>query len=185
VTEGPKAQVKPLDDLLALEDFLSLRVSILAKLLERRLARLLGEHCGLAVTEYRVLAVVAMRPRATVRDIAARTFVDKAQVSRVATVLEKQDLIRRSTSGTDRRSPEFTVTPSGRALMNRIVPLCTQRERDLNDHLGAESAMALAAAVQSLTGMLTAAARESGTGPAATRRRRAIGTERITRPQTR
>ena len=169
------------DDLLVLEDFLSLQVCILAKLLERRLARLLGEHFGLAVAEYRVLAQVAMRPRSTVRAIAARTFVDKAQVSRVVAILEKQDLVRRSTDLADRRSPEFSATPSGRALMNRVVPLCTQQERDLHGHLGAEPAEALAASVQSLIGLLTGLAHEPEPLRGSLQRRRAARAAR-TRP---
>jgi DNA-binding MarR family transcriptional regulator len=171
--------------MLVLESFISFRVTILAKLLERRLARVLGEQFGLAVAEYRVLAQITMRPRSTVRAIAARTFVDKAQVSRVVAVLEEQDLVKRSTHSADRRSPEFTATTSGRALMTRIVPLRQQQERELGEHLGAESAAALAGSVQSLIALLTDPDREPEPEPTAMQRRRAIRTERVLRSQQR
>jgi DNA-binding MarR family transcriptional regulator len=164
-----------------LENFLSFRVTILAKLLDRRLARMLSERFGLAVAEYRVLAQVAMRPGSTVRAIAARTFVDKAQVSRVVAALEEQDLIKRATRSNDRRSPEFTVTPSGRALVNRIVPLRRQQEHEIGEHLGAAAAEQLAGSVQQLIGLLTEPPREADPEPTAMQRRREIRTERVVR----
>src|SRR5258708_872247 len=116
------------EDILQWETFFSFRVSIVAKLLDRRLARLVGDQFGLAVAEYRVLAQITMWPKSTVRAISARTFVDKAQVSRAVAVLEQQDLIARATPSSDRRSPVFTATRGGRALMNRIVPLRQAQE---------------------------------------------------------
>jgi DNA-binding MarR family transcriptional regulator len=184
VEDGPKPRTRP-DDVLLLESFLSFRVSILAKLLERRLARMLSERFGLAVAEYRVLAQVAMRPGSTVRAISARTFVDKAQVSRVVAALEEQDLVKRSTRDNDRRSPEFTITPSGRALINRIVPLRLQQEQDIGEHLGAVASEQLAGAVQSLIGMLSEPGRETEPESTAMQRRKAIRTERMVRSRAR
>lgn len=182
--EGPKPRTRP-DDVLSLESFLSFRVTILSKLLERRLARMLSETFGLAVAEYRVLAQVAMRPGSTVRAISARTYVDKAQVSRVVAALEEQDLVRRATRDNDRRSPEFTVTPSGRALINRIFPLRRQQEQDIGEHLGEVAAEQLAGSVQSLIGMLSEPGREAEPESTAMQRRKAIRTERMVRSRAR
>jgi DNA-binding MarR family transcriptional regulator len=168
-----------------LESFLSFRVTILAKLLERRLARMLGERFGLAVAEYRVLLQVAVRPGSTVRAIAARTFVDKAQVSRVVAALEEQDLIKRETRHNDRRSPEFTVTPAGRALIVRIAPVRRQQEQELADHLGAAGAEQLAMTIHSLIEMLSEPGEPLVPVPTAMQRRRAIRTERMVRSQAR
>jgi DNA-binding MarR family transcriptional regulator len=188
VTEYPRPRTRPgtvIDDILVMESFLSFRVSVLAKLLERRMARMLGEQFGLAVAEYRVLAQITVRPRSTVRVIAARTFVDKAQVSRAVSMLEEQDLIKRSTCGADRRSPEFTVTTAGRTLMNRIVPLRRQQEHELGEHLGEKAAEQLAGSVQSLIGMLAEPAREPDPESTSMQRRRAIRTERVLRSRAR
>jgi DNA-binding MarR family transcriptional regulator len=170
-----------------LESFLSFRVTILAKLLERRLARMLSERFGLAVAEYRVLLQVALRPGSTVRAISARTFVDKAQVSRVVAALEEQDLIKRSTRDNDRRSPEFTVTPSGRSLITRIAPVRRQQEQEIGDHLGAVGAEQLATTIQSLIELLSGPGREAehAPEPTAMQRRRAIRTERMVRSRAR
>jgi DNA-binding MarR family transcriptional regulator len=188
VDEVPKPRTRlrtGTDEVLVLESFLSFQVTILSKLLERRLARMLSERFGLAVAEYRVLAQVTMRPGCTVRAIAARTYVDKAQVSRVVAALEEQGLVTRSTRSNDRRSPEFTATPAGRSLIGSIVPLRRQQEHDLCEHLGAQDFEQLAVAVRSLIGLLSEPSREAEPEPTAMQRRRAIRTERVVRSRAR
>jgi DNA-binding MarR family transcriptional regulator len=122
--------------MLALETSISVQASVLAKLLDRRLARLVVERFGLTVAEYRVLAQVMLYPRSTVRAIAERSFVDKAQVSRAAAALEGEAYITRDMLDHDRRSPVFTVTRTGKALLNRIIPLREAQERDIEAELG-------------------------------------------------
>jgi DNA-binding MarR family transcriptional regulator len=117
--------------MLALENSVSFQVSVLAKLLDRRLARLVVDRFDLTVAEYRVLAQVMLYPRSTVRAIAERTYVDKAQVSRAAAALEAEAFITRDMLDHDRRSPVFTVTRTGRALLNRLIPLRQAQEAEL------------------------------------------------------
>ncbi len=149
--EAPAARrAQPIDDIMQLESFISFRISVLAKLLDRRLARLVGDQFGLALAEYRVLAQVAMRPRSTVRAIAAATYVDKAQVSRSVAALEERGLIARAMSDTDRRSPEFTATRAGKALMNKIIPLRQAQERQIASRLGRSDLNALTSALTTL-----------------------------------
>jgi len=168
-----------------LEPSFSFRVSILAKLLDRRLGRLAGEQFGLALAEYRVLAQVAQSPKSTVRAVAAHTFIDKAQVSRAMAVLAEQKLVARSLSGPDRRSPEFTATRSGRALMNRIIPLRQAQERELSQHLtqqpGRIELATLTRSVQALIDHLGEPVADVGAEPSASQRRGAIRAERVRR----
>jgi DNA-binding MarR family transcriptional regulator len=117
--------------MLALESSISFQVSVLAKLLDRRLAHLVVDRFGLTVAEYRVLAQVMLYPQSTVRAIAERTYVDKAQVSRAAAALEAGEYVTRTMLDHDRRSPVFTITRTGRALLNRIVPLRQTQEQDI------------------------------------------------------
>jgi DNA-binding MarR family transcriptional regulator len=146
---------RPIDDVERLDSYFSARVSILAKLLDRRLARLVGERFGLALAEYRVLAQITSHPGSTVRAVAARTLVDKAQVSRAVAVLEEQGLVSRTMSDTDRRSPEFAPTRSGRAMMNRIIPLRQAQERELAARLTPAGLGALSDRLQALIDDLT------------------------------
>ena len=114
-----------------LENSVSFQVSVLAKLLDRRLARLVMDRFDLTVAEYRVLAQIMLYPGSTVRAIAERTYVDKAQVSRAAAALEAEAYITRDMLDHDRRSPVFTVTRTGRALLNRLIPLRQAQEAEL------------------------------------------------------
>jgi DNA-binding MarR family transcriptional regulator len=157
-----------------LEQLLSSRVSILSKLLDRRLARLVGDQLGLAAAEYQVLAQIIMHPRSTIRAIAARTYVDKAQVSRAVAVLEDQGLIERSVVSADRRSPVSTTTPDGRELAGEILPLRRQHEDDLVASLdGAELATVLAA-LDKLIARVAPPPPGRPAEPAAAQRRRSI-----------
>jgi DNA-binding MarR family transcriptional regulator len=155
------------DSLLALEDSLSVRISVVAKLLDRRLARLVVDRFGLAVAEYRVLSQVALYPRSTVRLISERTFVDKAQVSRAVAALETSGLLMRALPQADRRSPVFTATKSGRTLLKKIVPLRQAQEQELANCLNGG-----AATVEAALGQLIEALADTGdASPASSQRR--------------
>lgn len=153
------------DSLLALEDSLSVRISVVAKLLDRRLARLVVDRFGLAVAEYRVLSQVALYPRSTVRLISERTFVDKAQVSRAVAALETSGLLMRALPQADRRSPVFTATKSGRTLLKKIVPLRQAQERELANCLNGE-----AGTVEAALGQLIEALADTGDAASTQRR---------------
>lgn len=153
---GVRRKAPPVDDsVLALEQLISFRLSLLAKLTERRLARLVGAF-DLAVAEYRVLAQIVMRPSSTVRDIAARTLVDKAQVSRSVAALEERALVTRSMLSNDRRSPMLTATRSGRALLRKIAPLRHADEAQLLAEMPAATVAALRESLTQLFDRLSA-----------------------------
>src|SRR5215475_4294870 len=126
--QRPRRPVLTVEGMLALESSVSFQVSVLAKLLDRRLARLVVDRFGLTVAEYRVLAQVMLYPRSTVRAIAERTYVDKAQVSRAAAALEASGYVTRHLLDHDRRSPVFSITRTGRTLLNRIIPVREAQE---------------------------------------------------------
>jgi DNA-binding MarR family transcriptional regulator len=136
------------------ETSLSFHVSMLAKLIDRQLARL-ADRFGLSVAEYRVLTQVLLHPQSTVRAIADRTFVDKAQVSRAAAALEEAKLITRSILAHDRRSPVFTVTRAGRTLLNRIVPVREIQEQSIVGELGDAELARLSNTLQAIIGRLS------------------------------
>lgn len=185
-TNVPAARRAPAaEDILELETFFSFRVSIVAKLLDRRLSHLVGDRFGLAVAEYRVLAQITMYPKSTVRAISGRTFVDKAQVSRAVAVLEQQDLIARATPSNDRRSPVFTATRGGRALMNRIIPLRQAQERELVAHLGKGRADAITESLKVLMDWLAEPMPDTDVEPTANQRRQAIRNDRMARSKAR
>ena len=133
-----------------LEELLSYQLCILAKLIERTSASELDKAYALGVAEWRVLAQLSVRSPSTVRWIAARMRVDRAEVSRAAAGLIRRRLARREADPRDARSVLFSVTESGRALYRAIMPLRVALHERLLAALTPAEAAVLTAAVGKL-----------------------------------
>jgi DNA-binding MarR family transcriptional regulator len=182
--QRPRRPAPTVDGIRAVETSLSFQVSVLAKLIDRQLARL-ADRFGLSVAEYQVLMQVMLHPQSTVRAIADRTFVDKAQVSRAAAALEEASLVTRSVLAHDRRSPVFTVTRSGRALVNRIVPVRELHEQGIVGSLGAAELARLGNTLQAIIGRLSQPpAAVSASRPPRPRQGQGRTIARVPRPRT-
>jgi DNA-binding MarR family transcriptional regulator len=76
-------------------------------------------------------------------EIAARTAMDKVQVSRALARLGARRLVARRADGEDRRRAALELTAAGRAVHDGIVPLARAKEAELLAVLGAEERMQL------------------------------------------
>jgi DNA-binding MarR family transcriptional regulator len=133
-----------------LEELLSYQICILAKLIERTSASELDKAYELGVAEWRVLAQLSVHSPSTVRWIAARMRVDRAEVSRAAAGLIARKLARREADPTDARSALFSVSESGRALYRAIMPLRMALHERLLSALTPDEARTLTQAVAKL-----------------------------------
>lgn len=105
-----------------IEGFLTYQVSILAKLIDRRTIRLLSENFGLKLAEWRVLAQLSNQSPNTVRSLAQRMRMDRADVSRAAAALIARGYVERRQDEADARSALFLVTPAGLARYQEVLP---------------------------------------------------------------
>lgn len=128
---------------LDLAGFLPYRLSILQLAVSRSLAQIYGRRFALSRHEWRALAVLAQESPLTSAEVAARTSMDKVQVSRAIAKLIAAGRVARGTDPRDRRRGPLTPTPEGRAVYRRIVPLVKARERDLTSALTPAEARAL------------------------------------------
>src|SRR5215467_8668313 len=94
---SPQQVDQAADGAFALERFLPYRLSVLANLASRALARLYGERFGLSVAEWRVIAHLARAAPASANEVAARAAMDKVQVSRAVARLTAKELVERAT----------------------------------------------------------------------------------------
>ncbi len=93
-----------------------------------RLARRLRvERLGLGGTETAIsdiqlaaLAALDRHEAMTPGELAEHEKVQPPSMTRVIAVLEERNLVRRAPHATDRRQVVLTVTPEGRALVNRV-----------------------------------------------------------------
>lgn len=123
------------DQRLDLRSFLPYRLSILQLAVSRSLARIYATQFNLSRYEWRALAVLAQEAPLTAVALAERTSMDKVQVSRAVARLIAAGRVARETDPKDRRRAPLRLTPAGRALYRRIVPLAKARERQLTSAL--------------------------------------------------
>jgi DNA-binding MarR family transcriptional regulator len=123
------------------------------------LSRVLGQHTLLYVerefelnlAEYRVLTVLEDRDKPSIRDIAAYTQMDKAQVTRALAALMARGLITQIVDRVDRRLRVVDMTSAGRAILANSLPFMAARQRRLERCLSAAELRVLWNALSALS----------------------------------
>jgi MarR family transcriptional regulator, transcriptional regulator for hemolysin len=78
---------------------------------------------GLDYPRWRVLAVLQEHPGATMGQLADLTSVDRTTLTRTLGLMEEARLVARQERESDRRSLVISLTPKGRRMFARILPL--------------------------------------------------------------
>ncbi len=118
-------------EIIDLPNFLPYRLAVATDAVSGHLARRYREEFDLSIPEWRVMAVLARYPGISAGEVAARSAMDKVQVSRaVAQLLGRGHLDRRA-DRSDRRRTVLTLSDSGAAIYRRIVPMARAYEHDL------------------------------------------------------
>lgn len=99
-----------------IETFFPYRLAIAAEAFSRQLFRVYGREFGLSREEWRLLFLLEDAGTLDSLQLAARTSLDKVQVSRAAARLDEKGLITRAIRDEDRRLRNFAITDAGRAL---------------------------------------------------------------------
>jgi len=123
---------------LALEDFLPYRLSILSNAIGRALARMYERRFGLTVGEWRVIANLARFGPLSANGVCDRSNMDKVQVSRAVAKAVDGGLIHRTVDPNDRRRSVLTLTDKGRELHDRVMPLANDFHNQLRSALTQE-----------------------------------------------
>ena len=123
---------------LELERFLPYQLSVLANTISQAIAREYAERFGLAVTEWRVLAVLGRYAGLSAVEVAERTAMDKVAVSRAVNSLLKAGRLKRDLHADDRRRSVLALTAKGRRVYDEVAPMALRYERELLGVLSAE-----------------------------------------------
>ena len=118
-----------------IKDFLTFRINLLYRLLDRQLKKMLAQHHELSIAEWRVLGQLATNSPATVRGIAARTYMAKSQISRAAAALVRSGYAIRSKDSDDERSAVFAMTKKGKKKYEIVMRMNRERQRRLLSQL--------------------------------------------------
>jgi len=105
---------------------------------------------GLNLAEYRALSVLSECPSASIREIAAGTQLDKAQVIRAVGSLTRRGLAIQSIDRRDRRLRVVKLTSAGRALVARSLPFAVERQERMDRALAPGELRALWRALAAL-----------------------------------
>lgn len=113
---------------LLLDHFIPYRLSVLTNQVSTAFARHYSERFGLSIPEWRVMAVLGETPGLSAREVAARTAMDKVQVSRAVASLVEARRIARTPDDDDGRVGHLKLTRAGQAVYEQIVPLAHELE---------------------------------------------------------
>jgi DNA-binding MarR family transcriptional regulator len=124
---------------LELGEFLPYRLSVLTNRVSAAIARQYAERFDLTPAEWRVMAALGNTPGLSSREVAARTAMDKVQVSRAVARLVEAGRVGRAVDASDGRIARLSLSANGRAIYRKIVPQALQIEAQLVEPLsGAE-----------------------------------------------
>ncbi|MFP6740677.1 MAG: MarR family winged helix-turn-helix transcriptional regulator [Alphaproteobacteria bacterium] len=134
----------------ALDDFLPYRLSIVTNRISQAFARRYSEAFGLAIPEWRVMAVLGNFAPLTANQLCQRTAMDKVKVSRAVASLVAAGHVRKGANPADQRSTLLRLTPKGRRTYRRIVPQALDLEAALTAVLAPGERQALTATLAKL-----------------------------------
>jgi len=126
-----------------LERSLTWRWHLVTKISDRTSAQLYLDQLGLSLGEARCLTAIGQFAPLSVKDLARRANLDKANASRAAQALIDRGLVVKTADSDDGRAVLLAPTAPGRALCRRTMRLVERRNREIFGCLGAEELRAL------------------------------------------
>lgn len=113
-----------------LYQYLTYRLHIVNKLSERASGERIQAKIGITLPEARLIAAVGSFGPFSVMELARHANLDKSQASRAADALMRRGLMRRDASEDDGRLVLVSLTPEGRALYRRVMPVARKISAD-------------------------------------------------------
>ncbi len=117
--------------LVHLEELLTYRISSLYSLLSAGTAKELSAPHGLVLREWRVMVLLAGNEPMSASDLAARSLLDKASVSRAVASLVQRGLLTVTVSDMDARMKVLRLTEEGWRIYADLAPKSLQRHKRL------------------------------------------------------
>jgi len=143
---GPNAPLLIRDGraVLDLDRYIPFLVSAIGNKWSRSSSRIYLDRFGVGVTEWRIMAMLAIEPRITAYRICQVIGLDKAAVSRALSALERDGHVWSDEDRSTRRRKLVELTDSGWTLHERIIRMAHEREAVLVSDLTAEEVEQLA-----------------------------------------
>lgn len=134
-----------------IETFFPYRLAVVAEGFARQLMAVYGHEYGLSREEWRLLFLLEDAGSLDSTQIAQRTSLDKVQVSRAASRLEKKGLITRDILSADRRLRNYAVTVEGKTLFRQAFVRVEERTKSILNAITDEDRKALERGIEALS----------------------------------
>ena len=131
-------------------DFLSYRISMLARVLDRTVEVARKDDPKTGLTEKRLLSYLCANPPTTLRAIAGSMCLDKAQISRAAAALVQMGFASPESDSVDRRSATFSATAEGREHYDQRLDVARSGQQEILVQLNAEEYRVMNSAIDKL-----------------------------------
>ena len=116
---------------LDLDRYVPAFITFIANKLSNSATGFYQRNFGVNVTEWRVMALLAIEPGIPASRICHVIGFDKGPVSRTLAALQKRGLIAIRTDPNDGRSHSIALTARGRATHDKVIVAALERERRL------------------------------------------------------
>lgn len=116
---------------LDLEHFLPYRLSVLSNRLSTAIEQLYADRFSLAMTEWRVMAVLGRYPDLSANQVTQRTAMDKVAVSRAVSRLIDANWLERTLHENDRRRSVLRLSEAGYQVYDEVAPMALEFEQRL------------------------------------------------------
>ncbi|MCA2011550.1 MarR family winged helix-turn-helix transcriptional regulator [Pararhodobacter sp. CCB-MM2] len=114
-----------------LGSLLTFRISRLNSQLNAQANRLLDATAGLTLTQWRIFALIDLLGPIPAAEIVRRSNSDKAQISRTVARMLADGLLEAAPNRADQRSTVLSMTPLGRATVDKARTAMRQRQQRL------------------------------------------------------
>ncbi len=135
-----------------LDRLFSYRLSVLSNRISGAISREYHRRFGLAITEWRVMAVLGRFPGLSAGEVASRTAMDKVAVSRAVARLLERALIQREIHGDDRRRSVLALTDEGFRVYDEVAPMVNEYHQRMLEPLTDEERAMLDQLIDKLAG---------------------------------
>ncbi len=122
-----------------LQDFLPYLLNQAAEAASRGFQHVYRDRYAMTRTQWRVMANLGKFGAMTARDICVISHIEKTKVSRAVAHLERDGMLARSPSETDRRAEMLSLTDKGLAVFVELGDMAVAFDRALRQTLGPQA----------------------------------------------
>jgi DNA-binding MarR family transcriptional regulator len=118
-----------------LETFLTYRLARVQSKLNAQATRILRDHAGITLTQWRILAVIGDAGSCTAAQLSRNTSMDKGLISRNVKTLIAQGFLSSQRDAFDNRAQHLDLTDKGQDVYQRTIPRMRDRQTALRAYL--------------------------------------------------